>query len=294
MAIYTIQSNIKNHTNDDLTKYSLFLGGINSTNQVLQQYDPLITGYSRIFMVRKPLFLNENIPVQLGKFKHILEYAFTSIQNIAGDASVDEETMNGGYVGNSMVLPGVVKDSTTSFTINVYETSGSLIREVIYTWINGMSDMLTGLRHYNGIIDNEVANSQANQTAEFIYVATDNTGNKVEYASLLTNCWPKSIKSDHFNYSQGEHNVVEYGVEFACNSYQSIQVNAVAQELINRYKVLGNSLNFYSGYDHTETGSDSDLGLGSHYNIETGQIDDGPTSENTLAPTDKYGGTIRS
>ena len=78
----TIQSNIKNHENDDLLNYALFVGGLNVTHDVLANYDPLRTGYGRLFMVQSPLWLQEAIPTKLKKFKHILEYGNTAVQGI--------------------------------------------------------------------------------------------------------------------------------------------------------------------------------------------------------------------
>ena len=262
MAINTIQSNIKNHTQNNLTNYALFMGGLNVTKDVLASYDPLKTGYSRLFMVRKPIFVNHNIPTQMSKFKHILEYGNTSIQGI-NDISVSFNSITGGYAGRSFEIPSVATDDTNAFTVTVYEFSGSPIREVIHTWINGSVDILTGLSHYNG---DTTAKLQANQTAEFVYVATDSTGENVEYACLLTNCFPKNLKNDHWNYSAGEHNLVEYQIEFTCTKYESLQINKLAKALLDRYKILANSLNFFSGIKTT------DLKGRKYYDWSTGQL----------------------
>jgi hypothetical protein len=275
--ISTIQSGIKHHTNDDLTKYALFMGGLNVTHDVLVNYDPLKTGYGRLFMIRKPVFLDNTIPSKLKKFKHILEYGNTSVTGI-NDVTVNTAQIQGGYTGKSFEIPTFAQDDTNAFTVNCYEFSGSPIREVIHTWVNGMSDLLTGLTHYNG--DN-IAKLQSNQTAEFIYVATDNTGEGVEYACLFANCFPKNIKNDHFNYTSGEHNFVEYNIEFSCTKYESIQINKVAKSLLDRYKLLANSLNFYSGVKSTDS---STLGAGTGYDIATGQMTASAASKNTKVP----------
>ena len=142
----TIQSNIKQNTNNDLTNYALFMGGLNVTHDVLMNYDPLKTGYGRLFMIRKPLFLEASIPDQLNKFKHILEYGNKEISGL-NDVTVQTQSLTGGYVGKSFEIPTHVSDDTNSFTVTCYEFSGSPIREVIHTWINGMTDILTGLLH---------------------------------------------------------------------------------------------------------------------------------------------------
>ena len=164
MAISTIQNGIHRHTDNDLTNYALFMGGLNVTHDVLTHYDPLRTGYGRLFMIRQPVFLSKNIPSQLKKFKHILEYGNTAVQGI-NDINVNFNSITGGYVGKSFEIPSVATDDTNSFTVNCYEFSGSPIREVIHTWINGTTDLLTGLTHYNG---ESIDKTQANQTAEFI------------------------------------------------------------------------------------------------------------------------------
>jgi hypothetical protein len=254
----------------------LFLGGLNATQQALAQYDPLKTGYGRLFMIRKPVFLDNIIPDKLKKFKHILEYGNTAIAGI-NDVQVQTQTITGGYVGRSFEIPTHATDDTNQFTVTCYEFSGSPIREVIHTWINGTTDLLTGLSHYNG---DSVAKLQSNQTAEFIYVATDNTGEAVEYACLFANCFPKNIKNEQFNYTSGEHNLVEYPIEFSCVKYESLQINKVAQSLLNKYKLLANSLNFYSGIKS----NDNDLGTGIGYDIASGQMKTDAANKNTNKP----------
>ena len=59
MGVQTIQSNIRNaDSHASIMNYALFMGGTNVTHDVLEQYDPLKTGYSRIFMVRKPTWVD--------------------------------------------------------------------------------------------------------------------------------------------------------------------------------------------------------------------------------------------
>ena len=264
----TIQSGIKHHKRDDITNYALFMGGTNVTHDVLANYDPLKTGYGRLFMVRKPVFLDKCIHTQLKKFKHILEYGNTAVQGI-NDVSVNFNQITGGYVGKSFEIPSVATDDTNSFTVNCYEFSGSPIREVIHTWINGTTDLLTGFAHYNGVGD--LQRIQANQTAEFIYVSTDNTGQAIEYACLFANCFPRGIKNDQFNYTAGEHNLVEYNIEFTCTKYESLHINKVAQELIRRYRLLANSLNFNSGITVANIKPSKDS-YGMQYNVKDGKF----------------------
>ena len=263
----TIQSNIKSSSStDSITDYALFMGGTNVTHDVLYNYDPLKTGYGRLFMIRKPVFLDQVIPNKLKKFKHILEYGNTAVNDI----QVQFNQISGGYTGKSFEIPSFASDDTNAFQVRVYEFSGSPVREVLHTWINGTTDLLTGLSTYYGI-DERIGRLQANQTAEFIYVATDNTGKNVEYACMFANCFPKNINMDAFNYTAGEHNLVETTIEFTCTKYDGIQINEIAQALINKYRLLANSLNFYSGIDVDKI--ESQMGRRAFgYDVATGKM----------------------
>ena len=277
----TNQSNIhQSSSNDSLMEYALFLGGTNVTHDVLEQYDPLKTGYARLFMVRPPMWVNsyfkDNGSIAFDKFKHILEYGNTAINGL-GDITVNTNSIQGGYTGKSFEIPSTASDDTNQFSVQVYEFSGSPVREVIHTWINGSTDILTGFTHYNGMIGVKnkdgavITANQANQTAEFIYVVTDATGLNIEYCCLFANCFPKGINLDPFNYTSGEHNLVETTIEFTCTKYESPQINRIGKALLNKYKILGNSLNFHSGIKESDIKGDAFIGKGRHFDVETGK-----------------------
>jgi hypothetical protein len=226
--------------------YALFMGGVNATHESLQAYDPFVSGRARLFMVQTPMHIQSIIgPDQMNGFKHILEYGCTAISGLS-DISVDTDPLTGGYNGLSFEIPKSAKDDTNSLTITCYEFSGLPIRTILHTWINSALDIQTGLSTYYG--DDSIDHIQANQTAEFIYVVTDNTGKNVEYACLFANCFPKKVDTDFLNYSSGQHDLVSTQIEFTATKYESIQINYVAKALLAKYRILSNSLNMHSGY----------------------------------------------
>lgn len=231
---------------NDIQKYALFMGGVNATHESLKAYDPFVSGRARIFMVQLPLHLQSILGTdELNGFKHILEYGCTDISGLA-DISVDSDQLTGGYNGLSFEIPKMAKDDTNSLTIQCYEFSGLPIRSTLHTWVNSALDIQTGLSTYYG--DDKLEHIQANQTAEFIYVVTDNTGKQVEYACLYANCFPKKVDTDFLNYSSGQHELVKTSIEFSATKYESIQINYVAKALLAKYRILSNSLNMHSGY----------------------------------------------
>ena len=249
----TLQTNIKsNHT--AITNEAYWLGGTNVTNPALHQYDLLRTGYGRLFVLRMPLFVQTLLPDSTKKFKHLLEYANVGISGISG-LTADTTSLTVGYAGNSIELPMNVKDETNAITINIYETAGSLIRTYLDFWLSGIGDPYTGLSHYHGArdVDSSLVASQANQTMECLYVATDQTGesDNIEYACLLTNMFPKQSNHDHFNYESGQHDLVNMSLEFSAVKYMSSHINELGKTALKNYEILRNYLNFNSEYSST-------------------------------------------
>ena len=62
----TLQTHIKKYDKNFITNYSLFLGGLNATQKALEQYDPLKTGYARIF------FIISFLPTSFSSFTSLL------------------------------------------------------------------------------------------------------------------------------------------------------------------------------------------------------------------------------
>jgi len=249
--VRTLQSNIKEYDSSFITNYSLFLGGLNATQSSLEQYDPLKTGYNRIFLLRMPVFMQKILPDQTKRFRHLVEYGFTKIDGI-GNTTLETEQITGGYAGRQFDVGTVAKDETQAITISLYEFAGSPVREYLDMWISGISDPYTGLGHYHGAMDMDpsIKYSQHNHVMEAIYVATDPTGRSdgVEYACLLTNMIPKQVKKDQFNYESGTHGLVTLDCEFSAVKYESPQINSVAKSLMARFQTMRDYLDFNSEY----------------------------------------------
>lgn len=257
----TLQSNIKNNKTD-MTGYSLFLGGLNVKRSALEQYNLLKSGKGRIFLTKMPFFMKALMPEATKNFKHVIEYGFMDIQGIQ-DLTMEFDSITGGYAGRSFEIPTILKDETNEITVKVLEFAGSPMREYLEMWMTGVSDPNSGFTHYHGLAipqqskdgsfkEPEVEVSQANHTMEAFYVMTDQTGFNIEFACMLCNMFPKTSARNHFNHTSGEMAHVELEIAFTCTMYTSPDINAVAQLLLNKYRVLYNYLDFKS-----ETGSET-------------------------------------
>lgn len=271
MIYETIQSGIHQHEYEDLTDYALMLGGLDVTNPVLEAYDPFKGGFPRIFMVRPPLFvekaLGENEGTKFLKFKHLLEYGNVGVSGLS-NISLGTTTMEGGYANRSMAIPTIAEGDTNELQIKVYEFSGSPIREVLHFWITGISDLQSGLTTYHGV---DVKANQANQTAEFIYCLTDQTGKNIEYACLFANCFPKEIPMDHLNADSSDHSTVPLTISFSTTKYESKQINETAVKLLKKYQILTDSL-YFNGKISDEVLNLYRGGAGTEYDLNTGKL----------------------
>lgn len=254
----SLQGNIREF-DQNMTKYALFMGGLNAKHDALKQYSPYVTGFTRIFMTKMPRFMDLMYPNKTKQFRHLVEYGFVSFDGIQ-NLNLEFAQMTGGYNATSLDVATTSKDDTNEVTIKVFEFSGSPVREYMELWITGISDHKSGLAHYHGALDHGIRHAQHNHTAEMFVVNTDATGRHdgVESVVFLANMMPKTVKKDHFNYQAGSHEIVEMDLTFSCVPYYSSQINDVGRALIGKYNILRDYLDYKSGYTATGNFTKSD------------------------------------
>lgn len=276
-GVITSQTGGRQFDGADLTKYSLFVGGVNATHHALRNYSPLLNGFGRLFMVRPPkailkmfagsdanLYSKDNLFIQ---FKHMLEYMNRSVTGFQEKKLENAATpIQGGFAGRLFNTPTVTKEMTQSITVGMYEMVGAPVFTAIDGWMNAIGDENSGLATYGGWISggrdangiekrlyrksNEseegIAFNEANHTAEFIYVMHDRSGAQVERAVLLADCYPEGIAQNNLldMAGQGAHDNVTYDITFNCVVYRSPIITAIANDLLKQYRIVSNSLNF--------------------------------------------------
>ncbi len=255
----SIQENIHRNTKD-FAEYGLWMGGLDVSSKNIDQFDPLRTGFARLFIVRLPRFMEKMDADASKRFKHLVEMGFTRFDGI-NDKQMETEDIQGGYVGAKFQIPSIVRDETDAVTISVQEMSGSPVREYIDTWMTGISDPLTGLSHYHGVLSEECPYRASNHTMECIFVATDPTGLLIEYCAMFCNMMPKSVKINHFNYESGSHPAVLTDLEFTATKYESPQINTIGAALLEKYRILRDYLDFNSGYQTSQIQAMEDYNL---------------------------------
>ena len=243
-APITIQSNIKSNTKS-FDKFGYFLGGIDVTHQNLDQFTPYIRGVSRIFLHKPPAFMLERFPDLTRRFKTYLETGFTSVDGIS-DISVDFTDFEGGFAGQRFSTVSLARDETENITIQLYELTGSPVRESLDTWITGTRDPRSGIAHYHGLIAEKGADyySEKNHTAEMIYVNLDPTAMNIEYAAMFAHMFPTRVPKAHLNYEKGNRDNALLDIEMRCSKYESPAINNIGAWYIANSNVNYNYLDF--------------------------------------------------
>lgn len=241
----TIQKGIKSNKKD-FSNFSYFLGGIDVTNQNLNNFTPYIRGISRIWMHKVPKFMQVMYSDETNRFKAYIESGYTSIDGIS-DISVDFVDFEGGFAGQRFSNVSLARDDTDTITISVYELSGSPVREYLDTWVTGVRDIRSGVAHYHGAIGattNAVAYEETNHTAEFIYVTYDPTAKMPEYVCMFAKAFPTKVPKSHLNYDKGNRDNVQMDIEFKVTKYESPAINDVGVWYTNNSQITYNYLDF--------------------------------------------------
>ena len=243
-APITIQSNIKSNTKS-FDKFGYFLGGIDVTHQNLDMFTPYIRGVSRIFLHKPPAFMQERFPDMTRRFKTYLETGYTSLDGI-GDITVDFTDFEGGFAGQRYSTVSLSRDETENITIQLYELTGSPIREYLDTWITGTRDPRSGIAHYHGVIAEKGADyySEKNHTAEMFYVNLDPTAINIEYCAMFAHMFPTRVPKAHLNYEKGNRDNAQLEIEMRCTKYESPAINNIGAWYIANSNVNYNYLDF--------------------------------------------------
>lgn len=249
----TIQTGCKTNTKN-YSKFSYFLGGIDVTQQNLNQFTPYIQGVSRIYMYTVPTFMAKAYPDHTKNFRSLLETGYTKIDGI-NDISVDFVDFEGGFNGDKFSNVSQAKDETDSLTISLYEQTGSPVREFVETWVTGVRDIRSGIAHYHGaLIDfaGAIEYGEKYHTAEFIFEDLDPTAQMLEYACMFALAFPTKVPKSHLNYEKGQRDNVLMDLEFKIKKYESPAINQVGKHYLDASRIEYNYLNFTPNIEKSE------------------------------------------
>jgi len=241
----TIQTNAKTNTKD-YSQFSYFLGGIDVTQQNLEQFTPYIQGVSRLFLFSAPRYMQSEYPQMTKRFRSLIETGYTRVSGIS-DISVDFVDFEGGFNGDKFSTVSQARDDTDTLTVTLYEQTGSPVREFIETWVTGVRDIRSGIAHYHGALkdfESTIRYGEKYHTAEFVYLTLDPTAMELEYACLFASAFPTKVPKDHLNFEAGNRGNVAMDLDFRTKKYESPAINNVGRYYLDASSIEYNYLKF--------------------------------------------------
>lgn len=243
----------------DLTQYTLMRGVTDFGN--LKQFNLFESGYSYLVVVSVPKFLDilangtggtgesakSFSPVfqkMWNAYLHVLEYEFRGIdglENVTGETS---ELTNG--ISTLNVISKVNMQSASTFSMRYFEKAGSLITRVHETYLRGIKDPRTQIKHYNGVLEwTDMEPGFENETFSFLYFVTDNTAREIEKAYYIVGAQPTTAETNIYNSEKGDIGFKEITVEFNGFPITGDAVDERAQKVLEWMKSANNPNRMY-------------------------------------------------
>ena len=209
-----------------VTQFTLMRGVTDYTN--LAQFDLYETGYSFLVSLQIPTFLdkltanNSEYKTLVDNYRHVLEYDFRGAQGIEDITSETSPLTNG--ISDLNIITRVTEQAGSSFTMNYFERSGSLITKTHELFLRGIKDPRTQIKRYNGLLRGRQGRTGVNnimtdkgyqyEVFHFLLIVTDNTALNVEKAYILASCQPAIANTSIYNVTRGEIGFSEIPVQF--------------------------------------------------------------------------------
>lgn len=237
----------------DVTKFTLMRGVTDFSN--LKQWDLYETGYSFLVCLQIPEFMKIMSEGQnstkyknlVDGYRHILEYDFRGAQGIE-DMSTETNALTNGINELNMITK-VNEQAGSTFTMNYFERSGSLMTKFNEAYLRGIKDPRTQVKRYNGLLtwgwtpaigstdDKSSKNMIAGKGFQyeifhFLLIVTDNTALNVEKAYILASCQPNMANTSIYNVTRGEIQFSELSLQFNGFPISGRIVNEKAREFL--------------------------------------------------------------
>ena len=225
-----------------ITQYDLFRGVTDFGN--LGQFDYYESGYSFLFVIQGPRFLNDYAwkMQQAGddsfskiyhSYMHMLEFEFKGLSGLENMTSDTMEINNG--IDTMQLINKVKMQGGSSVTMQYKERSGGLINKFHSKFLSGIKDPRTGVKHYHGLIADGTHPTPGFEleTFTFLYVVTDNTTRNVEKAYLLLGAQPTTADYTMYESEKGNIENKDISIEFNCFPITGETIDAKAQQMIN-------------------------------------------------------------
>ena len=289
------QSGIREY-NGNLSNYTGMRGGLTCDIHTLRILNPETTNRVLIAMYRGPYFLmryfggenNAYTNKPFVTYKNSIEYFNMGINPNMGEGSLGYTQLQGGFAGRTISMPTTQNaQQGQTLSVTIPEMVGRPNANFHNMWVDGIADKITGLTTYHGLVAGSISSdgiaqrvfnipgetdavalepSPAWEVAEFLIIALDRSGARVEAAAAALGCTPAGTvgNQDIFTMNQqGSSQAQTLQLTYNCQYFQSAYINDLAARYVNQFAIFGSSLNFNPGagdaFWKTSTNANGDI-----------------------------------
>lgn len=273
-------------------------GTMTFSRNKLQELDPAYTGYTHIFVLRMPYFMecimNGHVfadfyedaqamaKYHYNNLKQLLEMGSTSYSGTP-NMTMDTTDVNVGWNERNYAAPTKSQYDGNQFTIKCLETRGEPLRLGMEWYLNCISDAVGKFTHLGGamhpVTKKPLEPSLANYTFSIMVVQTDQTLLRIQNIDLWNNAFFTEAPRDNLDWSQGEIDIVQpRDIQFR-GVYLPVTTNKACME---KAKQLMHTRSLW--YKRIEDLTPSDLRLDSSTDGDYGSGDNGDITSG-MTPT---------
>lgn len=279
----------------DLMHSRLWHGVPQLTIDQMNMFEAAYTGHTFLFVVDVPKFMsiglyeNTNLHYQIRNLKAVIERASTGFSG-PSNITADFSDMDDGAMRKVSHVTRVTKEQS-DIQLRLHEFAGLPVKNALEAWLTGIYDPKSQHGHYFGNLGIPGGWCLANHSMSLLVVQVDPSWQTIQDAAFYYNMVPQDVPFDHFEWTKGEHDIVQdYTITFRCNEERSPMIMYAAERYMNN-RILSmvatsvyNSRQFvvedfyggegevldYEGYKALMTDSDNKSGFIDYqqYNIE--------------------------
>ena len=222
----------------DLLSSRLWHGVPQLTDEQMNMFEAAYTGHTFLFVVNVPIFMtkgmyeNTNLHYQMRNLKAVIERASTGFSG-PSNITADFSDMDDGAMRKVSHVTRVTKEQS-DIQLRLHEFAGLPVKNALEAWLTGTYDPKSQHGHYFGNLGIPGGWCLANHTMSLLVVQVDPSWQVIQDAAYYYNMFPQDVPFDHFEWTKGEHDIVQdYTITFKCNEERSPMIMYAAERYMN-------------------------------------------------------------
>ena len=224
--------------NRDLLTSRLWHGVPQLTEEQMNMFEAAYTGHTFLFVVNVPTFMtkgmyeNTNLHYQMKNLKAVIERASTGFSG-PSNITADFSDMDDGAMRKVSHVTRVTKEQS-DIQLRLHEFAGLPVKNALEAWLTGTYDPKSQHGHYFGNLGIPGGWCLSNHTMSLLVVQVDPSWQVIQDAAYYYNMFPQDVPFDHFEWTKGEHDIVQdYTITFKCNEERSPMIMYAAERYMN-------------------------------------------------------------